>query len=141
MKFKEEYIEKEVEPLFKREINLQKNKELKPIMKLNKAYLSSQKVINKHSWSYAKMRIEVNESIQARMSMHGIVFEIYDLVDSSDHFLFLLEQQQLILKNVIKEMISIVTEETSIEENEEDSKKETSEDWKLEREGNERPEE
>ena len=90
-------------------------------------------------WAYGKIRSDVNNSIQPRMSTTRIVFEIYDLVDNSDHFLFLLQQQQQILKDVVLEMINLTTEKAPIEEEEKDEEdsKEESEEWKIDSEAEE----
>lgn len=131
MKTKEEYVEKDVEPIYKGKIDLKKNPVLRPILKLNKDFINLQKQIDRLIWGYEMIRGDLNDSINPKLSSHGIVFTIYDLVDSTDHLSFLYKQQGDTLQELIREMISVVTGESPVEEDkkEEDSKKETSEEW------------
>ncbi len=112
---KEEYVEKEIKPIYKGDLGIETMKEkpiLKPIAEINKSFVNNQKLLNKSDWNYKQAKKEIDDMLQLmpKYSQTMIVAVMLKLIMYVEHSNFLWRQQQELLKKGMQEMVEIASE-------------------------------
>ncbi len=61
---KENYVEKKVEPIYNKELDIKENPILEPIAEMNQSFINTQKLLDKSIWEYERDKKEINEMIK-----------------------------------------------------------------------------
>ena len=110
--FEEKYIEKKVEPIYNKELDIKDNPVLGSVAEMNQSFINTQKLLDKSDWEYEQGKKEINEMIQImpKYSQTIIMAVMQKLIMHADHSTFLGKRQQEILKKGMQDVIKIASE-------------------------------
>ena len=122
---REEYSEKEIDPIYDGDLSVKNNPILGLVAEMNQSFITTQKLLDKSDWDYKQNKKEIEEMIQLmpKYSQTIIISVLQKLVMHADQSTFLGRQQQEILKKGIQDMIEIARErynKDKLEQSEED---------------------
>lgn len=109
---KEKYVEKDVEPICSKELDIKDNPILESVAEMNESFINTQKLLDKADWEYEQGKKEIDEMIQImpKYSQTIMMAVVQRLIMHADQSTFLGKRQQEILKKGMQNVIKIASE-------------------------------